>query len=165
MEATRRDRNLERWLLPGFHEQAAGRPRPPIWRASCNVSGRPLHAAAGTEELMRDLRIALLPTAALVATMLVSGCANTAQGVKVDAEKATETVAAGAETVDVKAALIADGRVDASNINVDTSASTKTVVLKGTVTTAEQKALAEKIAQEQAKGYKINNTLTVAPKS
>ena len=112
---------------------------------------------------MRDVRIALLPTAALVVTMLVSGCANTARGVKTDAENATEKVAAGAETVDVKSALIADGRVDATNINVDTNASTKTVVLKGTVKTAEQKALAEKIAQEQAKGYKINNTLTVAP--
>jgi len=112
---------------------------------------------------MRDLRIALLPTAALMVTLLAAGCANTAKGVKVDAEKATEKVAAGAETVDVKSALIADGRVDASNINVDTSASTKTVVLKGTVKTAEQKAMAEKIAQEHAKGYKINNTLTVAP--
>ena len=112
---------------------------------------------------MRDLRIALLPTATLVVTMLVSGCANTARGVKADTEKATEKVAAGAQTVDVKSALIADGRVDATNINVDTDASTKTVVLKGTVKTAEQKAMAEKIAQEHAKGYKINNTLTVAP--
>lgn len=113
---------------------------------------------------MRDLRIALLPVAGLVIAMSLAGCANTAQGVKADTEQNTEKVAAGVETVDVKSALIADGRVDATNINVDTSASTKTVVLKGTVPTAEQKAMAEKIAQEQAKGYKINNTLTVAPK-
>ena len=113
---------------------------------------------------MRELRIALLPTAALMVTLLAGGCANTAKGVKTDAEKNTEKVAAGAETVDVKSALIADGRVDASNINVDTIASTKTVVLKGTVTTAEQKAMAQTIAQQHAKGYTINNTLTVAPK-
>jgi hypothetical protein len=113
---------------------------------------------------MRDLRIALLPTAALMVTLLAGGCANTAKGVKTDTEKNTEKVVAGAETVDVKSALMADGRVDASNINVDTVASTKTVVLKGSVTTAEQKALAQKIAQEHAKGYTINNTLTVAPK-
>ena len=94
----------------------------------------------------------------------LAGCANTARGVKTDAEKITEKVAAGAETVDVKAALIADGRVDASNINVDTNATTKTVVLKGTVPTADQKAMAETIAKEQAKGYTISNTLTVAPK-
>src|SRR3990170_837569 len=73
-------------------------------------------------------------------------CANTVQGVKQDTERATEKTAAAVETVDVKAALIADGRVDASSINVDTSASTKTVVLKGSVPTAEQKATAEAIA-------------------
>ena len=104
------------------------------------------------------------PAAAIALTMMIGGCANTARGVKTDAENITEKVAAGAETVDVKAALIADGRVDASNVNVDTNADSKTVVLKGTVPTAEQRAMAEKIAQEQAKGYKISNTLTVAPK-
>ena len=99
-----------------------------------------------------------------VMAVSLAACANTARGVKSDAENITEKVAAGAETVDVKAALVADGRVDASNINVDTSADTKTVVLKGTVPTAEQKTMAETIAKDQAKGYTIKNTLTVAPK-
>ena len=54
-------------------------------------------------------------------------CANTVQGAKQDTERAAENTAAAVETVDVKAALIADGRVDASSINVDTFASTKTV--------------------------------------
>lgn len=106
-------------------------------------------------------------TAGIVATLLsvaVGGCANTMRGAKQDTEKAAETMAAGAETVDVKAALIADGRVDAGNINVDTVASTKTVVLKGSVPTAEQKAAAERIAREQAKGYTVVNQLTIAPK-
>jgi osmotically-inducible protein OsmY len=100
----------------------------------------------------------------VVALVASAACANTMQGAKVDTEKAVEKTAAGVETVDVKSALIADGRVDATNINVDTSASTKTVVLKGSVPTAEQKSVAEAIARDQAKGYKINNTLTVAPK-
>jgi osmotically-inducible protein OsmY len=65
--------------------------------------------------------------------------------------------------VDVKSALIADGRVDASNINVDTSASTKTVVLKGSVPTVQQRTTAEAIARDNADGYTINNQLTVAP--
>ena len=94
----------------------------------------------------------------------VAGCANTIQGAKEDTEKAAENVSAGAETVDVKSALIADGRVDASNINVDTVASTRTVVLKGSVPTAEQKSAAERIARDNAKGYTISNQLTVAPK-
>jgi osmotically-inducible protein OsmY len=98
----------------------------------------------------------------LILVAAMSGaCANTVKGAKKDTEKAVEKTAAGAQTVDVKAALIADGRVDASNINVDTSASTKTVVLKGSVPTAQQKTLAEQIARDKAEGYKVSNQLTV----
>ena len=92
------------------------------------------------------------------------GCANTMRGAKKDTETIAEKTGAGIETMDVKAALIKDGRVDASNVNVDTSASTKTVLLKGSVPTAEQRMAAEMIAREQAKGYTINNQLTVVPK-
>jgi osmotically-inducible protein OsmY len=100
----------------------------------------------------------------VVLALGAAGCANTMRGAKQDTEKAVENTGAAMETVDVKAALIADGRVDASNINVDTSASTKTVVLKGSVPTAEQKATAEAIARDKAKGYTITNNLTVVPK-
>lgn len=110
---------------------------------------------------MNRITAGICVTALLV---VVAGCANTMRGAKQDTEKVAEKVAAGAETVDVKAALIADGRVDASSINVDTVASTKTVVLKGSVPTAEQKSAAERIAREQAKGYTIVNQLTIAPK-
>jgi osmotically-inducible protein OsmY len=98
----------------------------------------------------------------LVAALSVA-CANTVQGVKQDTEKIAEKTSAATQTVDVKSALIADGRVDASNINVDTSANTKTVVLKGTVPTAQQRATAEAIARDKAEGYTITNQLTVAP--
>lgn len=108
-------------------------------------------------------RIAAGACAVALSVGLVA-CANTVKGAKKDTEKAAETVAAGAETVDVKSALIADGRVDASNINVDTVASTHTVVLKGSVPTAEQKSAAERIARENAKGYTITNQLSIAPK-
>jgi osmotically-inducible protein OsmY len=94
----------------------------------------------------------------------LSACANTMQGAKQDTERAAEAVTAGVETMDVKSALIGDGRVDAANINVDTIADTKTVVLKGSVPTAEQKTIAESIARENAKGYTITNELTVVPK-
>lgn len=102
--------------------------------------------------------------ACAIAVVAGVGCANTVRGAKQDTEKAAEAMAAGAETFDVKAALIADGRVDAGNINVDTVASTRTVVLKGSVPSAEQKAAAERIAREQAKGYNVVNQLTIAPK-
>jgi osmotically-inducible protein OsmY len=103
---------------------------------------------------------------AVVAALVVASvaCGNTMRGVKTDTEGIAEKTAAGVETIDVKAALIADGRVDAGNINVDTIASSKTVVLKGTVPTAEQRAMAETIARDQAKGYTVTNQLTVAPK-
>jgi osmotically-inducible protein OsmY len=100
----------------------------------------------------------------VVAIVVSAACGNTMRGMETDAENAAEKTAAGVETMDVKAALIADGRVDAGNINVDTSASTKTVVLKGSVPTAEQRTMAETIAREQAKGYTITNNLTVAPR-
>lgn len=102
--------------------------------------------------------------AALALALALPACSNTAKGVAQDSERATEKVAAGVETMDVKAALMKDGTVDASSINVDTMAATKTVVLKGSVPTAEQKAAAEKIAMREAPGYKINNQLTVVPK-
>ena len=85
--------------------------------------------------------------ALIVVAALSGACANTVQGVKEDTEKIAEKSGAAANTVDVKSALIADGRVDASNINVDTSASTKTVVLKGTVPNAQQRTTAEAIAR------------------
>jgi hyperosmotically inducible protein len=72
---------------------------------------------------------------------------------------------AAAETIDVKTALMADATVDASDINVDTFHETKTVVLKGSVPTAAQKTEAGRIAAREAEGYKIDNKLTVKPRS
>ena len=68
---------------------------------------------------------------------------------------------AAVQTVDVKSALIADKRIDASNINVDTDAATKTVTLKGHVPTAAQKTVAGEIASAKAEGYRIKNELRV----
>ena len=110
--------------------------------------------------MTQNMKITL--AAALVVVNV--GCGNTMRGVKTDTENIAEKTAAGAETFDVKAALIADGRVQAGNINVDTIASSKTVVLKGSVPTAEQRTIAETIAREQAKGYTITNQLTVVAK-
>jgi osmotically-inducible protein OsmY len=71
--------------------------------------------------------------------------------------------AAAIETLDVKAALMADKRVDASGINVDTDHKTKTVTLKGYVPSTDQRMTAEEIAREKAKGYTIHNELVVQP--
>ena len=95
--------------------------------------------------------------------------AKDAGGVARDAARATgEAVIAGGraadaavETMDVKLALAADRRVDASNINVDSDHVTKTVTLKGRVPTAAQKTLAEDIAKAKATGYVVRNMLVV----
>ena len=68
---------------------------------------------------------------------------------------------AAVQTMDVKVALTADKRVDASNINVDSDHVTKTVTLKGRVPTADQKKWAQEIAVSKANGYRVNNELTV----
>jgi osmotically-inducible protein OsmY len=69
---------------------------------------------------------------------------------------------AAGETFSVKSALMADKMVDAGDINVDTIAETRTLILRGTVPTAEQKKRAEEIAKrEAAEGFKVDNQLTV----
>ena len=82
--------------------------------------------------------------------------------IKEGAKEVASDVGAGKQTVDVKAALMVDKSIDASHIDVDTDAQTKTVTLKGTVPTAAQKAAAEKVARDMAEGYKVVNLLTVA---
>jgi osmotically-inducible protein OsmY len=83
------------------------------------------------------------------------------QKIKEGAKEVGSEVGARTQTVDVKAALMVDRSIDASHIDVDTDADTKTVTLKGTVPTAAQKAAAEKVARERAEGYKVRNLLTV----
>ncbi|MEO7612200.1 MAG: BON domain-containing protein, partial [Gemmatimonadales bacterium] len=121
--------------------------------------------------------------AAMVAVAFVSACGNTADGVKKDAENAAEATAetaektaektseaaantgaavdAAMETADVKTALIADTRVDASDINVDTNKDTKTVTIHGTVPTAAMKTLVGEVAVAKAVGFRVVNNLTI----
>jgi osmotically-inducible protein OsmY len=79
-------------------------------------------------------------------------------------KQAGAAVAAATNTVDVKAALLADETIDASSIDVDTDARTHTVILKGSVPSAEQKTLAGNVAASKARGYKIVNQLEVIEK-
>ncbi len=79
------------------------------------------------------------------------------------AGRSGSAIGAATETMDVKAALMGDSTVDASDINVDTYADRRTVVLRGSVRTQAQKAAAAKIAAREAEGYKVDNQLTVRP--
>jgi osmotically-inducible protein OsmY len=115
----------------------------------------------------------------LTAGITAVACENTAAGIKQDAKiaaeseaaaKAKETAAktgaavgAALETAEIKTAMMADKSIDASAINVDTYADTKTVVLRGSVPTTAQRDQAERIALAKAPGYRIDNKLAVVP--
>lgn len=99
----------------------------------------------------------------------VADAAKDAGNAASDAAKATgdavmnggKAADAAVETMDVKTALTADTRVDASNINVDSDHVAKTVTLKGRVPTQAQKTLAGEIATAKATGYRVRNELVV----
>jgi osmotically-inducible protein OsmY len=108
-----------------------------------------------------------------------AACENTAAGIKQDAKVAAESeaaakakdtaaktgaaVGAAFETAEIKTVLMADKSIDASAVNVDTYADTKTVVLRGSVPTAAQRDQVERIAVAKAPGYRVENKLAVVP--
>ena len=109
--------------------------------------------------------------ASLACLALVAAC-NTADGVKKDADIAAEKTAeaasatgsaveGAAETSQIKTAIMADTRVDAGDINVDTDENRKVVTLRGTVKTEAERVLAGEIANSKATGYSVVNNLSV----
>ena len=110
---------------------------------------------------------------ALAFVALIAAC-NTSEGVKKDADIAAEKTAEAAsetgekmsgamQTTEIKAAIMADTRVSAGDINVDTNQESKTVTLNGTVKTEAERVLAGEIATSKATGYSIVNNLTIKP--
>jgi osmotically-inducible protein OsmY len=79
-------------------------------------------------------------------------------------EEIAERAGAAIETVDVKGALMAEGAVDATRIDVDTDYRTKTVTLEGYVPTADEKSTAESVAKAKAPGWTVMNNLQVRPR-
>jgi osmotically-inducible protein OsmY len=77
------------------------------------------------------------------------------------AEGAADVATQGAINTKINAAYAADNSLSALKINVNVVEDTKTVTLKGEVTNAAQKNLAEKIAKKEAPDYKVDNQLTV----
>ena len=93
---------------------------------------------------------------------IADGAKDVGAAVKDGAKAVASDAGAGKQTVDIKAALMAAKGIDASRIDVDTDARTRTVTLRGTVPTAAQKTAVERVARDKAKGYAIRNLLTVA---
>ncbi len=112
--------------------------------------------------------------AALLLGAFITACGNTADGVKADTEVAAEktadamdatgaAVGGALQTGEIKTAIMADDRVDSSDINVDTDEPSKTVTLRGSVRTESEKTWAGEIATSKAPGYTITNNLVVRP--
>jgi osmotically-inducible protein OsmY len=80
-------------------------------------------------------------------------------------EELAERANAAWATVDVKGALMADGSVDATRIDVDTDYRTKIVTLNGYVPTVAEQAKAEAIARQRAPGFAVINKLEVMPRT
>lgn len=126
-------------------------------------------ACSDRAERKADSAATATATTAEKAGSAVADAAKNVGTATADAARATGTAVmdggraadAAVETMDVKVALTADSRVDASNINVDSVHVTKTVTLNGRVPTEAQKTLAEDIAKAKATGYTVRNMLTV----
>jgi hypothetical protein len=96
------------------------------------------------------------------AAVEASKAADKASAATADAaQRAADAAQAGTQTISVKTALLADKRVTAKAINVDTDTASRTVTLKGHVPSEEQKAIAEQIASQNSSGYHVRNELTV----
>ena len=121
-------------------------------------------------------------TALLAGALLFAACSNTVEGLKKDAkenkvdektEKAAEAVTAAVKeagreikaktlAIDVKATLMADKRVDASHVTVETNEEAKTLTLTGSVPSVAQRDTAGTLARSKAGDYRVRNLLTVA---
>ncbi len=114
------------------------------------------------------------PSLAVVLLAGTLACENTGEGLKQDAENAAEQTSQAAEkagdavsgammTAQVKSAIVADSRIRSGEINVDTDDALKTVTLKGSVMTAEEKVMAGEVATAKAGGYRVVNALVILP--
>jgi osmotically-inducible protein OsmY len=129
---------------------------------ACENTARGLKQdATGAEAATRDERAHIRDTAKDVANDAAQA-ARTVGALAADAgEQVAERAAGLKEQVDVKAALMADASVDATRIDVDVSARTRTITLNGYVTTARERANAEALTRARAEGYKVVNNIKV----
>lgn len=80
---------------------------------------------------------------------------------KQELKQAGQAMDEGMNSTRIKSALLASKKLDASNINVDTSV--KTVILRGSVKTEEQKKLANDLTNNMiAPDQKLVNELKIA---
>ena len=122
---------------------------PDIQVPSANQVGKSVENAATTVE---KVAVKAEKTAAPVVN----------QSIKTIATTAAPAVKAGEDNLmagKIKTAIIANQTVDSSTINIDVK--NNTVILRGRVKNAGEKALVQKIATQQASGYHLINQLQI----
>lgn len=119
-------------------------------------------------------------------TAVKEGAQQVGEAVGGAAENAVEATKGAAKTVEkgvekagtvvtltpkIKNALVVSKQIDASTINIDTDATKKVVMIKGTIPTQAKKDLATQITKKELAdagadyaGYKVQNDLTVTTK-
>jgi hypothetical protein len=132
---------------------------------ACENTARGLKQdTAELEAATRDERAQARESAQALATD-AAATARTVGAIAADAgEEVAERAAALTDNVSVKAALMADASVDASRIDVDVSARSRTITLNGYVPTAGERERAEALTRAKADGYKVVNNLAVQPR-
>ena len=96
---------------------------------------------------------------------LATGAEKAAEAVSTATDQAAAGAAAAGATLEVKTALMADKRVDASRIDVDSDGVAKVVHVRGFVLTAAEIETATEIAKSKAPpGWTVSNELVAAPK-
>jgi len=137
--------------------------------AGQNVKDNAHQAAADVKESAHEAGTEIKQGAHAAGAAVSHAAADAAQATDQAVEKAGhETRMAAAPMVltpKIKTALGAEKRLNGSNINVDTKADTKQIVLTGTVTSAQQKSIASQIAMNELKEsnspFTVKNELVV----
>jgi osmotically-inducible protein OsmY len=136
--------------------------------ADRNKNGQP-DSTATVGEVSNSVEAAgdkMAPAVEKAGEAVSNGVSKAGEAVSNGVSKAGEAVTGAAEaatmTPKVKTALGAAPGLAGSKIDVDTNGTKDSIALKGTVKSASQKTLAEKIAKQNAPAYKILNQLKVA---
>ncbi len=148
------DGQAETPAAPGQMTNAAADNLGDTANAAANGLGKVGNAAAGAGG-------AVVNAASNGGQAVANGAANAGGAMANGASNMAAGAAALAMTPKIKTAFGGEKGLNGSKIDVDTNAGTKTVTLKGTVTSAAQKTLASAIAKKNATGMTIQNNLTV----
>lgn len=132
-----------------------------VERDAENAAARSEQAAERTAETGREVGREVGQAAGQAADATRDAAGHVAETTRDAAGTAANVGDAAQQTAQIKSALMADASIDASSIDVDTEASTKTVTLKGTVRSAAEKATAARVATDKAPGYRVVNNLEV----